>query len=266
MSELNKTPSFGQAVGIPTGKLFESQMLGDLSNRAILDSFVETVTSYLKQFNVNERQMEEALNKIVFRDGARSGIKKWKSFEDFFRAFSEKVKRGDSASASEAYYDFNEFLRNIKTPKGERFPLLTDRNSEKNISLEIAKHSQNKMMDTDFSKGVIRGIKEKIPEVRLSFINSLNTSMDYLQKIDFVVAVLNDKNEIVRYYAYDLKTDPTKKRSLMSDVVLICPDDLDADLKTRTKNIIDKVVQNVVERESWVKTSKEINLEHSGKI
>jgi hypothetical protein len=157
---------------------------------------------------------------------------------------------------AEAYYDFNElfFVLNNKSlfPKLKEIPTLLDRDVVSNMSLEIARRAQPEMGMQKFGKTIVSALQQKFPQTKFKVISGLGTPMDYLQKIDFVVAVLGKNDEILRYYSYDLKTDPNKNESIMSDVDIIMPDDLQATLEERTGSCIDKVVENVVEREQEV--------------
>lgn len=247
-----------QRVGIPTGKLFESQMLGDLNDRRILESIGEVLEEVIQKHGIDGPTLEIATKMIVFQSGIKKDQQKYKSFSVFMQNFMSNMKdRSDQGQRAIAYFDFSNLLTNInRVKKGKsRVPNFIDRGEfkiENNISLEIARRSNPEVPMTDFSRKVLGAIKERFPGRSFSVINGLGTPMDHVQKIDFVVAVLGENKEVLRYYAFDLKTDPTVTSSLMSEVEIIMPDDLNASLKERTESCVDKVVQSVVERESRV--------------
>lgn len=242
-------PEKGVEVGMAIGKLFESQLLGDLSSKEKLEAFQKVLSETLERYGINQEAMKKAISKITFSDGEMKGKRKWKSMEDFFSRTFGKIQKGNDEEVSAAYYDFHDFLRALRQDNNQ-VPDLLERSVHGNMSLEIAKNAQPILPNTVFTKSILLSLRNKLPSIKCLVINGLGTPMDYLQKIDFVVAILDDKGEIARYYSYDITTDPEKQSSKMKDVVIIEPDDLDAMLDRRVTSCIDKVVQNVVERES----------------
>lgn len=256
--KMQEDPHKGVNVGMATGKLFESQMLGDLSSKLVLESFQQTLNEALQNSGIGEKDLNEAVKHILFRGGVNQGKRKWRSLADFMQSAFGSIKSGTEEDKAEAYYDFNELLRVLnakdKFPHIKKsVPTFLSRDTDLNISLEIARKSQSEINSKKFVTVLSNELKQKLaPGVRLQVISGLGTPMDYVQKIDFVVAILDAKGKIVRYYSYDLKTDPNKKESIMKDVVVVMPEDLQATLDERTRSCLDIVVQNVVERESKV--------------
>jgi hypothetical protein len=252
----NDDPHKGVEVGMATGKLFESQLLGDLSSRVVFESFQSALHEMLENCGAKEADLNEAIKTIYFRDGANKGKRKWSSLGAFMTSAFGSIKSGNEKEKAEAYYDFNEMLRTLgnksKFPHLGEVLTLLDRDVALNMSLEIARRSQPDISLKKFTTTIMRDLQQKLPRTKFKIINGLGTPMDYVQKIDFVVAVLGTQGQILRYYSYDIKTDPTKESSMMEDVVIIMPDDLQATLEERTKSSIDKVVYDVVERESKV--------------
>lgn len=231
------------------GKDFESSMLGTLTQENIVASFSMVLEETYKIWKITDADEELAISRTLFKDGAKKGSRKWSSVDDLKMSFVKKMRTGDDGEIARAYYDFNEFLELIKRNKKSDVPTFYDRDVEHNTSLRIAEMTNGSTSETVFSKSIVQEIKSQIPNLTIKVINGLGTPMDYIQKIDFVVAVLNDKGKIVRYYAYDLTLNDEKEESKMEEIVIINPKNLNATGFVRTRECIDKVVQDVVERE-----------------
>lgn len=241
-----------KGVYIHDGKVFESRMLGDLSGRAILESFIETLSKYMDRNRIDMNSLERATAHVLITKGEKKGLRKWESFSDFLQKFSTNIMSKDSTESlkATAYNDFNEIFSQLKDRDNKQLINLLERDPENNFSLDVAIGTKKELLSTNFSKGIIRKLSERFPDRKFILVNGLGTPMDHLQKIDFVVAVADERNKIKRYYSYDLKTDPDVESSSMIDVVLIRPDYLNSNLEEITSDCIDKVVEDVVERES----------------
>lgn len=250
-------PYKGVKVGMATGKLFESQMLGDLSSKVVLESLQQILFETLKNAGVGENELNEAVKYIYYRSGDNKGERKWNSSDVFMQSVFGGIKSGNEKEKAEAYYDLNDLLRSLgdktKFPKLKIIPTFLLREVEFNMSLEIARRSQPEINSKKFVTTLTNELQQKLASgTKIKIISGLGTPMDYIQKIDFVVAIVGNKGEILRYYSYDLKTNPDVEESLMKDVVIVMPEDLQASLEERTRSCIDIVAQNVVERESRV--------------
>lgn len=243
-----------KGVYIHDGKVFESRMLGDLSSRAILESFIDTLSKYMDRNRVDMNSLERATTHVLITRGEKQGLRKWNSFSDFLQNFSNNIMSKDSTESlkATAYNDFNEILSQLKDRDNKQPFNLLERNPENNFSLDVAVGAKKELLGTKFSNGIIRKLSERFQDRKFILVNGLGTPIDHLQKIDFVVAVVDENNKIKRYYSYDLKTDPEVESSTMRDVVLIRPDRLNDNLEEITKDCIDKVVEDVVERESRI--------------
>lgn len=253
-SGLIDDPYKGVNVGMATGKLFESQLLGDLSSKVVLESLQQTLSETFKNAGVGENELNEAVKYIYYRSGNNKGERKWNSSEMFMQSVFGGIKSGNEKEKAEAYYDLNDLLRSLgdktRFPKLKVIPTFLLREVEFNMSLEIARRSQPEINSKKFVTTLTSELQQKLtPGTKVKIISGLGTPMDYVQKIDFVVAIIGNKGEILRYYSYDLKTNPDVEESLMKDVFIVIPEDLQATLEERTRSCIDIVVQNVVERE-----------------
>lgn len=241
-----------KAVYVQDGKIFESRMLGDLSSKAILESFIDTLSKYMDRDRIDMNSLERATSHVLITKGEKQGLRKWESFFEFLEAFSNNILNKDSTGSLKAvaYKDLNEILFQLKDSNNKQLFNLLERDPRNNFSLDVAIGAKKELLGTKFSNGIIRKLSERFTDRKFIVVNGLGTPMDHIQKIDFVVAVVDENNKIKRYYSYDLKTNPEVESSMMRDVVLIKPDNLNSNLEDITSGCIDKVVEDVVERES----------------
>jgi hypothetical protein len=239
---------------VSLGRLFERQLLGDLNKKKIWESFQKTLEYYLTEHYVSDIALIDALNSIVVRDGVGAGRKKWQSMTAFMQSFNTSVMGDNALAQIGGYLDFHELLSRVRGDKGERIPSLLDNKIEKNFSLDVAIGAQKGISETEFSRAVIQKIQEKVPGFHFSFVNAVGTPLDYLQKTDFVILVTDAQGKKVRYYAYDLKTNPAVDESDAQGVTIIKPINIEAPLQERVASCIDSVVEDVVQRESAVRS------------